>query len=196
MQPPRSQAGEGQIQREIERKPLSDDVNLCERSIGRQDAAAPADAVREEPLQSSEKGRPAVGKGVMAERRQRDPVDPDPLAVEDRFRQQYNVAAGQIDFPVVRTGIGNGPPQTPVAVIDVPHRQVEHDERRDPGRGHGRKKTAQPVELGRFPTQAVADEDGGDAVAAGQVAEQHAAVEAAADQHGYGVPPRHHQASS
>ena len=49
--------------------------------------------------------------------------------------------------------------------------------------GCGAEEPAQMTEFGLFPNEAVADEDGvNSAVAAGQLGEHHATVEAAADQ--------------
>jgi len=174
------------VERQAEREPLADHLGFGERAIGREDPAVPADAGGEGPFHLSEEGGPAVGKGIVAERRKRNPMDVGLLAEQDRLGQEDDIAAGQIDLAVVRPAPGDAAceatPNTPMMLVDVLHGQVEDDQRSDRPARDRREKAAEPIQFGRFPAQAVPDVDGEDALPAGKVGDEDATVQAAADQ--------------
>jgi len=170
------------VERQAERKAFSNHLGFGERAIRRKDPAPPVDPGGEGPFHLSEEGWTAVRKGIVAERRECNPVDFGLLAEQYRLGEQDNVPAGQIDFAVIGAAAGDPASQAPMLLIDILHRQIKDDQGSDRTVREGREEPAQPIELGRLPTQAVPDIDGQDAMAARKVGGQDATVQTSANE--------------
>ncbi len=164
-------------------------------AIRSENAAAPSDAGGKDAFHQMEKCGGAIRKGVVAERAEGDLSDPLLQAEQHRFRQQNNIAAGQIDVFIGGVGIGNtvvggatfnATLKTPMPAVDVAHRQIDHRQRLHGRAAERREESLQPVAFGALPSEAVSHIDGNDPVVAGQIAKQDGAIEAAADKHGDG----------